>query len=162
AAGERHATADFLADIAEFDARRRYLPKGYDSMYAYCLGELKLSEDAAVMRIGAARAARQFPDIFPALAEGELCLTAAYRLSRHLIDQHGPPAPGGEERLAAAMGRTKAETERLIAERFPRPDVPSRLEALSATPAPGIDSPVPERVNGDVSEPVAGPRSKLA
>src|SRR5215471_7404796 len=54
AGGERHATADFLSDIAEYDARRLYLPRGYEAMYAYCLGELKLSEDAAVMRIGAA------------------------------------------------------------------------------------------------------------
>src|SRR5262245_13012176 len=76
AGGERAATADFLADIAEFDERGLYVPAGYDSMYAYCLGELKLSEDAAVMRIGAARAARRFPAIFPALAEGRLSLTA--------------------------------------------------------------------------------------
>jgi len=46
AGGERAATADFLADIAEFDARQLFVPAGYDSMYAFCLRELNLSEEA--------------------------------------------------------------------------------------------------------------------
>jgi hypothetical protein len=162
AGGERAATADFLADIAEFDARRLFAPAGYDSMYSYCLGELELSEDAAVMRIRVARAARHFPEIFPALAEGRLNLTTVFLLSRHLIDEHGERVRGGQELVAAAMGKSKAEVQRLIAGHFPQPDVASRLEAIPAAPALGTASPVPERVNGHAGEPVPAPRPKVA
>ena len=160
AGSERAATADFLADIAEFDARRLYVPSGYDSMYAYSLRELRLSEDAAVMRIRAARAARLFPEIFPALAEGRLSLTAVFLLSRHVMDEQGNRAPGGQELVAEAMDKTKGEIQRLIAERFPQPDLPSKLEALAATPASPTSSPVPERVNRH--SPDAAPRPKVA
>src|SRR5262245_8324945 len=49
-ARERGATAEVLALIAEVDDRKLYLPAGYASMYAYCVGELHLSEDAACKR----------------------------------------------------------------------------------------------------------------
>lgn len=54
---DRVTTSLLLAHIAEFDARRLYLPAAYPSMHAYCVGELKLSEDAAYKRITAARLA---------------------------------------------------------------------------------------------------------
>lgn len=57
AAQARVTTSLLLAHIAEFDARRLYLPAAYPSMHAYCVGELKLSEDAAYKRITAARLA---------------------------------------------------------------------------------------------------------
>ena len=75
-AQERLTTATLLAHIAEVDLRRLYVPAGYSSMHAYCVEGLRLSEDAAYKRIQAARAARQFPSLFTALAEGRLHLTA--------------------------------------------------------------------------------------
>src|SRR6266704_6322434 len=71
-AQDRATTAALLAHIAEVDARRLYLPAAYPSMFHYCVHELRLSEAAAFKRIRAARAARQLPAIFPALAEGRL------------------------------------------------------------------------------------------
>src|SRR5512143_270488 len=52
---EKSATADLLAHLAEVDARGLYLLAAYTSMYAYCVRELNLSEDAAYKRIQAAR-----------------------------------------------------------------------------------------------------------
>ena len=44
------------------------------------------------------------------------------------------------ELLAAAMHKSKAEIERLLAERFPRPDVPASLRAIPiAVPLTGLD-----------------------
>jgi hypothetical protein len=149
-AGERAATADLLADIAEFDARRLFAPAGYDSMFAYCLKELQLSDDAATLRIRAARAAL-FPVIFPALAEGRLNLSVVYLLSRRLT------ADNGQDLLAAAMDKTKAEVQLLLAERFPQPDLPSRITALPPQPGGPTGSPVPERVNGHAPGPMASP-----
>ena len=71
-AQDRSTTAAMLAHLAEVDARKLHLPAGYPSMFAYCVGELRLSEDAAAKRIQAARLARRFPAILPALAEHRL------------------------------------------------------------------------------------------
>ena len=57
-ANDRSSTAVVLAHLAEVDARKLYLPAAYPSMYAYCVHELRMSEDAAYKRISAARTAR--------------------------------------------------------------------------------------------------------
>jgi 5-methylcytosine-specific restriction endonuclease McrA len=133
---DRSTTAALLAHIAEVDARRLYLPAGYPSMNAYCIQELRLSEDSAAKRIQAARAARRFPAIFAAVAEGRLHLSGACLLAPWLT------AETCEQLLAAAAGRTKAEIERLVAEWFPQLDVPEGVHPIAA--------PVVERAPGHV------------
>src|SRR5206468_10967009 len=98
---------------------------GYESMSLYCQQELLMSEDTALRRIAVARTARQFPTIHFAVADGRLNLTAVLLLTPHL----GPET--AEELLAAAAHRTKAELRRLLAERFPKPDVPTLLQAIT-------------------------------
>jgi hypothetical protein len=124
-ARDRASTAMTVALIAEFDSRRLYLPAGYPSMFAYCVGELHFSESAAYRRIHAARAARRFPNIFSALATGRLHLSAVVTLAPRLTPEHA------EELLVAAAHKTKAELELLLAERFPDPDMPTRIVAIS-------------------------------
>src|SRR5213596_3528728 len=53
-AQDRSATVVVLAHLAEFDARRLYVPAAFPSTYLYCVHELHLSEDAAYKRIQAA------------------------------------------------------------------------------------------------------------
>jgi hypothetical protein len=58
---ERAALVELLAHLAELDTRRgAYLAAGYGSLFAYCTGALRLSEDAAYNRVEAARACRRF------------------------------------------------------------------------------------------------------
>jgi len=54
---DHNTTAALLAHIAEVDARKLYRPAAYPSMYAYCVGELHMSEDTAYKRIRARGAA---------------------------------------------------------------------------------------------------------
>lgn len=121
---DRATTAEMLAHLAEVDARKLYLPAAYPSMFAWCVGELRFSEDAAYKRIQAARAARRFPAIFAAVADGRLHLAGACLLAPHLTHDTA------DDLLAAAAGKSKAEIERLLAGRFPRPDVPTAVRAL--------------------------------
>jgi hypothetical protein len=123
-ARDRATTAELLAHLAEVDARRLYLPAAYPSMYAWCVGELKLSEDAAAKRIQAARVARKYPALLPMLADGRLHLTGLNLLAPYLEPENA------DDLLAAASGRSKAAIERLLAERFPQPDVPDLLQAI--------------------------------
>ena len=142
-ARERETPAELLAHLAEVDDRKLYLPAAYPSMFAYCVGELHLSEDAAYKRILVARIARQFPALFPALAEGRLHMTAVVLLSPHLTRENA------EDLIAASAHHSKAQIENLLAERFPRPDLPTRIQPLSQPLSVGQLA--PERV-----EPVAG------
>jgi hypothetical protein len=126
-AQDRALTAELLAHLAEVDARKLYLPAAYPSMYAYCVGELHLCEQAAFKRILAARTARRFPAIFDAVAQGRLHLSAVVLLAPHLTEDTA------EELLAAATHKSKAAIEQLLAERHPRPDVLGSVEAVPAS-----------------------------
>jgi hypothetical protein len=139
-AQDRATTVELVAHIAEVDERKLFLPKGHPCMYDYCVRELHLSHDAALKRIRAGRTARQFPAIFEALAEGRLHLTAVVLLTRHLT------AENAAELLPAAEHRSKGEIVQLLAERFPQPDLPTRLEAV-APQAPADGPVVPEPLN---------------
>jgi hypothetical protein len=144
---DRANMAMLLIHLAEIDARRLYAPAGYGSMFAWCMGELRMSEDEAYKRIQAARAARRVPAICEELAAGRLHLTAIVKLAPHLTDENA------SELLAAAVHKSTADVELLLAERFPRPDMPTRLRAL-----PGLGgAPSPAAVPSDqlVSKPVA-------
>ena len=144
---ERATTAALLAHLAEVDERKLYLPAAYPSMFAYCVGELRFSEDAAYKRINAARTGRQFPAIFPALAEGRLHLTSVLMMASHLTPENAG------ELLAAAAHKTKTELELQLAQRFPRPELPERVQALGPAPTLGpVDQLAPERVEQPQTE----------
>ena len=166
-AQDRTTTAALLAHIAEFDARRLYVPAAHPSMYSYCVHELRLSEDAAYKRIQAARVARQFPAIFEALADGRLHLSAVGLLAPYLTPENA------DGLLAAAAHKTKSEIEELLAQRFPRSETLALVQALPASPpqwegqlAPGqVPARGPERLGAPGSQLApgqVGPRSKVA
>jgi hypothetical protein len=129
-AGESKSVAVMLSRIAEFDARGLFIEDGYPSMRAYCMGELKYPEEMASKRIYAARTARKLPVLFLALADGRLNLSGLVMLARHLRSGNVV------ELLASASHKTNEEIAQLIAERFPRPDLPERLETIAAPPMP--------------------------
>jgi 5-methylcytosine-specific restriction endonuclease McrA len=156
-ARENADTATALALLGEIDARRLYVPAGYPSMYAYCLQARHMSEDRAYKRIRVARAARKFPALYPAVAEGRLHLSAVFLLEPYLSPDCA------DELIAAATHRTKAQVELLLARRFPKPDLPALVQPLRVptpdesptsgveqrddrAPAAGEDLPAPGRV----------------
>ena len=135
-AQDRATTAMLLAHFAEVDARRLYAPAGHPSMFAYCVAELRLSEEAACRRIRVARTARRFPAMYGLLADGRLHLTAVVLLAPYLTPENA------DELFAAATHQSKAGIEQLLAERFPRPDLPVRIDVLSPPPTKNLPSPV--------------------
>jgi hypothetical protein len=69
-------------------------------MYAWCVGELGMSEDVASKRIQAARLARRCPAMFAMLADGRLNLSAVVLLAPHLTPETA------DQLLAAATRQT--------------------------------------------------------
>jgi hypothetical protein len=120
----RGDVALLVAHLGEIDARRLYAPAGYPSMFEFCVHRMHYSEDEAYRRIRAARLARQFPAIYDLLAEGKLHLTALTLLAPYLT------AENGDELLVAAVHKSKAQIEQLLAGRFPQPDLPTQIAPL--------------------------------
>src|SRR5438046_4676875 len=151
---ERSATADVVAHIAEFDARKLYLPAAYPSMFAYCVGELRLSEDATLKRLRDARAAQEFPAIYVAIADGRLHLSGAVLLAPRLNRDNAA------ELLAAAAHKSKAQVEQLMAECFPQPDLATVVRAIPSTASLPAASPQP--TTSPSAECVHSPTDSLA
>jgi hypothetical protein len=135
---DRITTAVLLAHLAEVDERRLYVPAAYDSMHAYCVAELRMSEDVAFKRIRVARMARQLPAIFPMLEDGRLSLSAVLMLTPHLTSD------AADTLLAGAVHKTNAQVELLLAERFPKADIPTIVQPLAPSGGPEESAPRPE------------------
>ena len=122
----QHQTlARVLAYLGEVEERELHLLAAYSSLYAFCLGRLRMSEDEACRRIAAARLARRFPAVLPHVESGALHLSALGELGPYLTEGNH------EELLRAASGKTKRQVQALLAERFPKPDVPSTIRRLA-------------------------------
>src|SRR5712691_6185221 len=159
---EREATVELVAHLAALDARPAvYLAQGFGSLHGYCTQALRLSEDAACNRIGAARACGRFPVILDLLASGEMSVTSVRLLGRHLTpDNH-------QVVLEKAKGQTLKQIDVLVATLAPQPDARSlvrKVRSLApAAPAPtaGIATSVPSQpllVTTASPPPVAEPR----
>ena len=138
--------AKTLAHIGEVDARLLWRDLGYPRVFEYCLRELHFSEGATSKRLQAARAAREFPAIFDAVAEGRIHLSGIVTLRPWLT------ARNVEGLLQAATHKTREEIEKLIAARFPRRDLPQSIRAL---PTPPVAEPAESFRSSSVPESVA-------
>jgi 5-methylcytosine-specific restriction endonuclease McrA len=105
-----------------------------------------MSEETAFRRIRVARTARRFPAIFPALEDGRLNITAVLLLTPYLTQATA------KDLLIAAEHKTKAEIELLIAERFPRLDLPTLVQVIA----------VPGGLDDQDTRPVGALRVQLA
>ena len=159
-ARDRTTTALLLAHIAEVDARRLYAKAGYSAMFHYCIRKLGFSEDVASKRIRAARAARRFPFVFDAIADGRLHVSGVSLLSPTLRNLGVKDAT---ELLKATENKTRDEILVVLAERFPQPDVATRVRAL---PGPeesvlSLQAPGPVEVQQSSGLPSTEPSSPL-
>src|SRR5512140_526456 len=164
----RRVTAELVLCLAEVDARRLHVERGFSSLFGYCVERLLFSEDEACRRIEAARLARRFPAIPPLLETGVLSLTALGLLKHHLTDENH------QELLAGVCGVSTRRAKEWLAARFPSPDVPSsirkqpvlrspastELGAISAPAAPRALA-APSTELGAISAPAA-PRVRVA
>jgi 5-methylcytosine-specific restriction endonuclease McrA len=124
---EREATAELVAHLAVLETRpSAYLGLGYGSLFAYCTQGLRLSEDAACSRIGAAKWCRLFPVAADLLASGAISLTSVRLLGPHLTEENHQAV------LARATNKSCKEVEALVAELAPQPDVAASVRKLPA------------------------------
>jgi hypothetical protein len=135
---DRTTTVRLLIHIGEFDSRRLYREAAYQSMHDYCVGELKMSSDVAYKRNRVARFARRWPTIYQGIADGSLTVTGVSMLSKYMTEANG------SELLKAAADKTNDQIAALIAERFPKADLPFLLQpmepAATALPVAALEA----------------------
>jgi len=146
--------AALLEHIGEVDARRLYLREACASMYSYCVEVLHFSEAPAFKRVGAARAARSFPELLHALRTGELHVTGMRLLAPHLSVENTL------ELLELARHRTGKEIQALLADREPKPDVVVWVRRSPSSNRGGETSPPPNDSHTSLS-PNANPHPAL-
>ncbi len=125
----RGLTAELVAHLAEMEARKLHLREACSSLFAYCTERLGFSEDEACRRIEAARLARRFPCIYDRLDNGRVSLSVLGRLKSVLTEENA------QELLDAVSGKSVRDAERVLAARFPKPDVADSIRKLPARPA---------------------------
>ncbi len=136
AANERTATAELVAHLVALDMRPDvYAGEGYGSLFGYCTGALRLSEDAACTRIAAVSACRRFPQVLDLLASGALTLTAVRRVGPHLT------AANCDAVLARASNKSRSQIDALVAELAPQPDVAPSVRKLPVRTPVVVDTP---------------------
>ena len=120
----RKVLAGLLAYLGEVEQRRLDLESACSSLFDFCVRRLGMGDDEACRRVAGSRLVRRFPVALAMIERGEIHLTALLLLREHLTDHNH------QELLRAASGKTKSEVQHLLAERFARPDAPSRIQIL--------------------------------
>lgn len=121
---ERSELAEFLAALGELDARHLANRKAYPSAFAFCVGELGLSEDEACRRVRAATACLRFNFILSYVLNGELNLCALSTIGPILTSKNA------QEVVARACRKSARSVYRLAAELAPKPDPKDSIRRL--------------------------------
>ena len=129
-ATRRRAVARLLVHLALIEERRLHLVRGYSSLYDLCVRCLRMSEGQAHRSVSGAHAAKSFPLALEMIADGRLHLTGLSLIAKRLT------AENHAQLLQEVAGKTKADILIVLARWFPKPDVPDRVEPLSAGSRP--------------------------
>ncbi|OJY25098.1 MAG: hypothetical protein BGO98_08835 [Myxococcales bacterium 68-20] len=128
--------AELIAYLVEVDERRLDRVHACSSLWDFCTRKLGMSEGEAHRRIAAARTVRRFPQVLGYIERGEVHLCALYALRKHLTDANV------DELLREASGMSTRDVEKMVAARFPRPDVPESVEPVASQALLSAASPV--------------------
>jgi hypothetical protein len=104
---ERHAMADFLVALAEFDRKRGWLELGFSNLFDFLHRDLDLSKGTAFYRKLGAELIQAYPEIVEPLRDGRLCVTALHALSRAITPQNRAEVlPGSSTAPSRRPGRS--------------------------------------------------------
>jgi hypothetical protein len=127
---ERHAMADFLVALAEFDRRRGWITLGHANLFDFLCRNLRLSKGTAFYRQVAVGLIQRYPEVVEPLRDGRLCVTALHALSKVIT-----PANRAEI-LPRFFNLSKQDARELSAELAPAAVVPRREVVTTVRSAP--------------------------
>ena len=124
----RKLLVKLLFFLAEIERRRLHEDLGHKSLHDFCMRRYGMSLAAAHRRVTTLRLALRFPLIFELLESGALNMSTVLDLKSYLNEANH------RELLNEAIGKSAEQIQELIAERFPRPDVPSSIRPAVLLP----------------------------
>ena len=127
---ERDALAEFLSALADFDRRRAWADLGHDSLFAFLVKDLGLSNGAAAYRRAAVDLVQRFPEVLEHLRTGALCITTVFELSKVVTDENA------SETIPRFFGASKRDAKNVVAELAPEPVSRPCAAAPARGPAP--------------------------
>lgn len=133
-AREREALAEFVAELADFDADRSWERLGYPSLFEFLTRELRLSRGAAFYRSKAVWLVQRFPEVLAGIREGKLYINSIAEVARVLT-----PANLAEV-LPRFFHLSREDAKLLSVELAPREVVPLR-EVVTSFDRPGREGP---------------------
>jgi hypothetical protein len=146
---ERHAMAEFLVALAEFDDRKVWMKLGHASLFTFLHRDLGLSKGASHFRKVAAELIQRYPEMVGPLRDGRLCITSVVELARVITPENRA------EVLPRFFHASKQEAKAVAAEILPAESVPRR-EVVTMVAAPAARASVISvaRVAAPTSEPL--------
>jgi hypothetical protein len=110
---EHELSIKIIEHLEEIENRKLFSDLKYPSLFAYCIGELGLSEQESYRRIDGMRLARKMPQVKKVLLTGELSLTNANMIST-LFKNSNLLAKDQNKLVKEVTGISKRECERKI------------------------------------------------
>jgi hypothetical protein len=135
---ERHAMAEFLVALADFDERKVWMRLGHASLFTFLHRDLGLSKGASHFRKVAAELIQRYPEVVEPLRDGRLCITSVVELARVITPENRADV------LRRFFHASKQEAKAVAAEILPAESVPRRevVTTVSAPAAPAMVLPV--------------------
>lgn len=81
---ENRIGIEILECLNEIERRKAYSELGYDSLFTYCVKELRFTESQAYHRIQAMRAVHELPEIKHMLENGTLSVSTVSKVQKHI------------------------------------------------------------------------------
>jgi hypothetical protein len=140
---ERHALAEFILALSDFDRERRWVELGHRSLFAFLQRDLALSNGAAFYRMTAARLVQRHPEVVEPLRDGRLCLTNVVELAKvvtaeniaEVLPRFFHLSKNEAKEVAAELNPTAAPT-RTVVTAIPAVQAASGAERRSESPTP--------------------------
>lgn len=117
---ERNLTAKILEYLKEIDCRKSYIPLGYASLHAFCVGYLGYEDHQAFRRISACRLLRDLPQIQDRIESGSLSLTAVTKAQTYFRQSKVESNDQKLEVLKSLEGKSTRECEKVLIELNPK------------------------------------------
>ncbi len=123
ASEERRITTEVLSHLREVERRRLYAARGFPSLFAYCVQELKYSESSAQRRIASMRLLREMPQIEEQIQTGELTLSVISQAQTFFKNENLSPEKKVEV-LEKLENKSSREAQKILVGMVKRPVVP--------------------------------------
>ncbi len=119
--------ARVIRHLEALDRTKAWALEGRSSLYDFCTEDRQWSLGQTAIRVQVALAGRRVPRVFDMLDTGELSVSSAAALAPMLGELDAGEAAA---LLDAARGLSKRAIGELLAERYPKPDVPDRVRKV--------------------------------